>query len=77
MDGRGVLRHGQTVMTSAVEGEVTSGSFSPTLQRSIGMARVPAGAEGDCQVDIRGKAVDARIVRPVFARNGAATEGLL
>ncbi len=38
---RGVLRSHQKVVTAAGEGEITSGTFSPTLQTSIAMARVP------------------------------------
>jgi aminomethyltransferase len=70
--GRGVLRSHQKVFTAAGEGELTSGTFSPTLERSIGLARLPAGAEGEVDVDIRGKRVPARIVKPPFVRNGKA-----
>jgi aminomethyltransferase len=52
------------------EGEVTSGTFSPTLQRSIGLARVPAATGDRCEVEIRGKLVPARVVRPPFVRHG-------
>ncbi|MGB6452672.1 MAG: glycine cleavage T C-terminal barrel domain-containing protein, partial [Steroidobacteraceae bacterium] len=54
----------------AGEGTVTSGTFSPTLQRSIALARVPAAAGARVQVDIRGKALDARVVKPPFVRHG-------
>jgi aminomethyltransferase len=73
LEGRGVLRGHQKVMCGALgEGEVTSGTFSPTLGRSIALARVPSGVnEGDrCQVDIRGKAIDAVVVKYPFVRNG-------
>jgi aminomethyltransferase len=70
---RGVLRTHQRVFADpAGEGEVTSGTFSPTLERSIGLARLPAAAAGDVQVDIRGKRMPARIVKPPFVRNGRA-----
>jgi len=70
---RAVLRSHQKVLVPAVgEGEVTSGTFSPTLQRSIGFARVPAQTADRCEVEIRGKLVPARIVRPPFVRNGKA-----
>ncbi len=70
---RGVLRSHQAVSAGAAgRGEVTSGTFSPTLERSIGLARLPAAATGDVQVDIRGKPVAARIVKPPFVRNGRA-----
>ena len=52
------------------EGEVTSGIFSPTLGYSIALARLPRAAKGTAQVDIRGKLLPCRIVRPPFVRNG-------
>ena len=69
---KGVLRGHQTVITKQGIGEITSGSFSPTLQQSIALARLPMGvAIGDeVDVDIRGKLLKARAVKPVFARNG-------
>ncbi|RPH95402.1 MAG: glycine cleavage system aminomethyltransferase GcvT [Lysobacterales bacterium] len=77
LEGRGVLRHGQAVTTPAGPGIVTSGSFSPTLQRAIAFARVPVRAGPSCTVDVRGKDLPARVVRPPFARNGRACEGIL
>lgn len=77
LEGRGVLRAGQKIVTDAGEGGLTSGTFSPTLQRAIGMGRVPPQASGDCQVEIRGKLLEARMVRPPFVRNGRACEGIL
>jgi aminomethyltransferase len=69
----GVLRRHQRVLKGvAVVGEVTSGGFAPTLERSIGLARLAPGAEGECTVEIRGKPVPARIVSPPFVRNGEA-----
>jgi aminomethyltransferase len=72
LEGRGVLRPGYKVVTDAGEGLTTSGTFSPTLEKAIALARVPAGAEGECQVEIRGKLFPARLVRPPFARHGKA-----
>jgi aminomethyltransferase len=70
---RGVLRpHQKAYAGAAGEGEVTSGSFSPTLERSIGFARLPVAAAGTVEVDIRGKRVPARLVKPPFVRNGKA-----
>jgi aminomethyltransferase len=77
LDGRGVLRPHQPVSTAAGAGMTTSGSFSPTLQRAIAFARVPVGAADRCTVEVRGKALPARIVRPPFVRNGKACEGIL
>ena len=71
---KGVLRGHQTVVTKQGNGEITSGSFSPTLQQSIALARLPLGvAIGDeVEVDIRGKLLKAKVTKPVFARNGKA-----
>lgn len=71
LEDRGVLRsHQKVIAPPAGEGEMTSGTFSPTLERSIGLARVPAGAGAQVQVDIRGKLLAARVVKPPFVRNG-------
>lgn len=71
---KGVLRGHQKVITQQGDGEITSGSFSPTLQQSIALARLPLGvAIGDeVEVDIRGKLLKAKVTKPVFARNGKA-----
>jgi aminomethyltransferase len=69
LEDRGVLRAHQKVYAGAAgEGEVTSGTFSPTLERSIALARLPAAAAGRVEVDIRGKRVPASIVKPPFVR---------
>jgi aminomethyltransferase len=70
LEERGVLRGHQKVVTSAGEGEITSGTFSPTLERSIAFARVPTAADGQVQVDIRGKLLRATIVKYPFVRHG-------
>jgi aminomethyltransferase len=69
---KGVLRAHQKVVTALGDGETTSGSFSPTLNQSIALARLPAGVKpGDeVQVEIRDKLLKAKVVKPVFARNG-------
>ena len=71
---RGVLRGHQQVHTAHGAGEITSGSFSPTLEKSIALARVPNGVQnGDTvQVGIRDKMLAARVVKYPFARNGKA-----
>lgn len=74
LEGRGVLRNHQRIVVDGVgEGEITSGGFSPTLERSIAMARLPAGDYDAAQVDIRGKLKDVRVVTLPFLRNGKAT----
>jgi aminomethyltransferase len=69
---RGVLRSHMRVVTSAGEGETTSGGFSPTLGKSIALARVPAGAGDTVEVDVRGKLLNAKVVKPPFVRHGKA-----
>jgi aminomethyltransferase len=77
LDEKGVLRHGQAVYTAAGEGEILSGTFSPTLGKAIALARVPAGEPGDVTVDIRGKRLPVRVVKYPFVRDGAAQPGVL
>jgi aminomethyltransferase len=69
---KGVLRTHQKVFTSAGEGEVTSGGFSPTLNRSIALARIPVGPMpgAEVEVEIRDRRQRARIVKYPFVRNG-------
>jgi aminomethyltransferase len=75
LEDRGVLRSHQKVLVgggtvAGISGEVTSGTFSPTLNRSIALARVPKTSLPTVQVDIRGKSHAARIVKPPFVRHG-------
>jgi len=77
LQGRGVLRPGQKIVTDAGDGVITSGSFSPTLQQAIAFARLPAEASGTCQVDMRGRLLECSIVQPPFARNGTVCEGII
>ena len=77
MDEKGVLRHGQAVFTAAGDGEILSGTFSPTLGKAIALARVPAGVVGEVEVDIRGRRVPVRVVKYPFVRDGAAQSGVL
>ncbi|SKA90102.1 aminomethyltransferase [Thiothrix eikelboomii] len=70
LEGKGVLRNHMRVICEAGEGEITSGSFSPTLGLAIALARVPAACGDHCLVDIRGKLQPAKVVKPVFVRHG-------
>jgi aminomethyltransferase len=88
LEDRGVLRSHQKVVMAGLPpgaaapppgaapppavGEITSGTFSPTLNRSIALARVPMTAAAHVQVEIRGKLHTARIVKPPFVRHGQA-----
>ena len=70
LEGKGVLRSHMKVVCATGEGETTSGTFSPTLGIAIALARVPADCSDICEVDIRGKLLPAKVVKPVFVRNG-------
>ncbi len=73
MENKGVLRNHQKVLVEGLEaGEITSGSFSPTLGQAIAFARVPATIGERAKVDIRGKQVDVKVIKPPFVRNGKA-----
>ena len=76
LDDKGVLRHGQKVLTANGEGEILSGSFAPTLNKAVAFARIPAGAPGDVRVDIRGREVPVRLVKYPFVRDGKPCEGI-
>ncbi|MCK9388739.1 MAG: glycine cleavage system aminomethyltransferase GcvT [Sulfuritalea sp.] len=69
---RGVLRAHQKVITPQGAGEITSGTFSPSLNQSIALARLPVGVAigSEVEVEIRDKRLKARVVKPSFVRNG-------
>jgi aminomethyltransferase len=77
VDKGGVLRAHQTVHTDRGDGEITSGTFSPTLNQSIALARLPASiAAGDqVKVVVRDKELAARVVKVPFVRNGKVLAG--
>jgi aminomethyltransferase len=69
--GRGVLRNHLKLFVGEKEiGEITSGGFSPTLERSIALARVSSAIGESCEVEMRGKRVPVQVVKPPFVRNG-------
>ncbi|CAG9934360.1 glycine cleavage system aminomethyltransferase GcvT [Candidatus Nitrotoga arctica] len=72
LQDRGVLRDHQVVHSNHGDGEITSGSFSPTLNQSIALARIPSTVQiGDMvQVAIRDKMLAAKVVKYPFVRNG-------
>jgi aminomethyltransferase len=74
LEGGGVLRGHQKVRAAGGEGEVTSGTFSPTLARSIALARLPIVARPGDQVHVvvRDKPLAARVMKPPFVRHGKA-----
>ena len=77
LEAKGVLRTGQKVVTDlgegpAFEGIITSGTFSPTLEHSVALARVPRSVKvGDVvEVEMRKKLVKVTVTKPSFVRNG-------
>ncbi|HRP97042.1 MAG TPA: glycine cleavage system aminomethyltransferase GcvT [Rhodocyclaceae bacterium] len=72
LEDKGVLRAHMKVYSPHGEGETTSGSFSPTLEKSIAFARLPLAVEpgNDVEVDVRGRCLTARAVKLPFVRSG-------
>ncbi len=70
LESKGVIRDHQKVTTNLGVGEVTSGTFSPSMGKAIALASVPKGSEGMCEIEMRNKQVSAKIVKPPFVRNG-------
>jgi aminomethyltransferase len=67
---KGVLRNHLKVVTTSGDGEITSGSFSPTLGKSIAFARIPSGISGEVEVEVRNKLLKADVVKIPFVRQG-------
>ncbi|MCL2589622.1 MAG: glycine cleavage system aminomethyltransferase GcvT [Betaproteobacteria bacterium] len=74
LEKRGVLRANMPVFTATGAGETTSGSFSPTLEKSIAFARLPlhTNTGEEVEVEIRGKRLSAHTVKLPFVRHGKA-----
>lgn len=71
LEGKGVIRaHMKVVVEGIGDGETTSGTMSPTLKKSIGMARVPKATGDSVMLEIRGKLIPAKVVKPCFVRKG-------
>jgi aminomethyltransferase len=75
LEDRGVLRgHQKVIVAGQLDGqnvgEITSGTFSPTMEKSIALARVPRATGATVQVDVRGKLLNARVVKAPFVRHG-------
>jgi aminomethyltransferase len=69
----GVLRsHQKVIAANGDTGEITSGTFSPTMQQAIALARLPMSVQvGDTvHVEIRDKKLAASVVKLPFVRNG-------
>jgi len=72
-EGRGIMRHGHAIIAGGrAVGAVTSGTYSPMLEVSIGMGYVEgayAAPDTPVEVDVRGKPLAARVVpRPFYKR---------
>jgi len=71
LEERGVLRAHQAVRVEGIgEGEITSGSFAPTVGKSIALARLPMAAGERAEGESRGKWHPVRVVNPPFVRHG-------
>lgn len=74
--GRGIAREGCAVLDGGESvGSVTSGTFSPTLEKAIGMAYVPkelAKVGRELGIDVRGRSVEAAQVKLPFYRRATA-----
>ena len=71
LDDKGIMRAGQSVLVPEhPNGIITSGTYSPTLAKSIAFARVPAAASNEVMVEIRGKPLKATITKPRFVKHG-------
>lgn len=80
--GKGISRGGMIVYMQnnnsqeVFRGKLTSGGFSPTLACSIALAQLPTGEFSTIEVDIRGKRIPAKIIKPPFVRKGKANFSL-
>jgi aminomethyltransferase len=71
LEGKGVLRNHLPLFVGVEQvGEVTSGGFSPVLEKGIGLARVQPGLGDHCEVELRGRRHAVRVVKPPFVRKG-------
>jgi aminomethyltransferase len=70
MEGKSIARHGYPILQDGAPiGRVTSGTFSPSLEKSIGMGYVAsehAAAGAELMIDIRGRAAKAKVVKTPF-----------
>ena len=70
LNEKGILRSGQKIIKDGVEGEVTSGTFSPFMKKSIGLARMPLSIDNNADVLIRNKLLNVKILSLPFIRKG-------
>jgi aminomethyltransferase len=70
LDRGGIPRTGTIVHTPKGDGVVTSGCFGPSIERPIALARIPSGDFEQVEVELRGRRLQAHVVKPPFVRNG-------
>ena len=73
LEGRAIIRAGHEVFFDperTIKGIVTSGTYSPTLKKSIALARVPNLNQEICYTELRGKLLEAKIGKPRFIKEG-------
>ncbi len=70
--GRGVPRHGHTIVSEdRTVGVVTSGTFSPSLERGIGMGYLAVGTDGHVEIEVRNRRLEAKLVDLPFYKEGS------
>lgn len=70
LDRGAIPRTNAVVHTPAGEGRVTSGSFGPTIECPVALARIPTGDFDQVEIELRGRRLPARVVKPPFVRGG-------
>ncbi len=72
LEGRGVPRHGHAIVSAdETVGVVTSGTFSPSLERGIGMGYLAVGTDGPIEIEIRSRRLKAKLVDLPFYKEGS------
>ena len=78
INGRGIARHGYEVLANGtVVGDVTSGTHSPSLGKSIGMAYVEshcAAIGQELTINSRGRQLEATVVKTPFWKKGTSAQ---
>lgn len=71
LEDKGVMRPGfELELENGEKGVITSGGFSPTLEASIALARVPKTIGEQVKVKVRNKLLTAKVSKPRFVKNG-------
>ncbi|MFX0537319.1 glycine cleavage system aminomethyltransferase GcvT [Ornithinimicrobium sp. Y1847] len=75
--GRGIPRAHCAVLDAEGNqiGEVTSGTFSPTLKQGVALALLDRGIEEgqEVTIDVRGRQIEAKVSKPPFVEGGASS----